>query len=329
MEGIFDVNFEFTPTGDRRTSSHTRRPYSSQSRWPQRQTVEERSLSTYFCSPRQSLGSSEYSTESPVLSSTERNLDANPEFHISNGTGANTEYEESISGWEESKNNSWSELNKRTDTSEVVCFRGNTPEYSSAQNAAQNHLADATLSSPKDSAVGHSEENLLVLIEETNDTQPEVQNILAKVNQQSRTKMSWRSSNQTPRKHATTWKHTLVVKNEFVDAKDVSPPEPAPPKVGKRTGPLEANCRARVKEMRKLGSCLRCRMLKVAVSDRVDFRESSADDQKCTPDKICQPCMKATSSPFTGRVCIRAHLIEYAEVFQPGQYIVILRPCHI
>lgn len=324
-----DVDLEFAPTGDRRTSSHTRRPYSSQSRLAQRQTVEEMPLSTYFSSPWQSLGSSEYSTESPVLPSMERNLDAKPEFHISNVTGANTEYEKSISGWGERENNNWFELSKRTDTSEVVCFRENTPEDSSAQKTPQNHLAGATLSSPKDSAVGHSEEKFLVLIEETNDTQPEVQNILAKVNQHSRPKMSGRSNNQTPRKHATTWKHTLVVKNEFVDAKDVSPPEPAPPKVGKRTGPLEANCRARVKEMRKLGSCLRCRMLKVAVSDRVGFRESSADDQKCTPDKICQPCIKVASSPFTGRVCIRAHLIDYAEIFQPGQYIAILRPCHV
>jgi hypothetical protein len=150
-------------------------------------------------------------------------------------------------------------------------LRENTLEDSFAQKALQKPLKSPTLSSPKDSTVGNSGEKLLVLTEETNDTQQEVQNILAALNQQSRPKISGRSSNHATRKQATTWKHTLVVQNEFVDAKDMPPPEPDPPKVGKRTGPLEANCRERVKNMRKLGSCLRCRMLKVAVSIRCDL----------------------------------------------------------
>jgi hypothetical protein len=269
MEDIFDVDYEFAPMEDRRTSSHTRRPYCSQHRWQQRQTTGERPLSTGFSSPWQSLGSSENSTDSPVLLSMDENLDATPECHINNKTSANAEYEEpAASGWGESGYGGRLELSNRTDTPEVVYFRENTPEDSFDQKALRKPLDGATLSSPKDSTVGHSGEKLLVLFEETNDTQQEVQNILAALNQKSRPKISGRPSKQAQRKHATTWNHTLVVQNEFVDAKDMPSPEPDSPKVGKRTGPLEANCRERVKTMRKIGSCLRCRMLKVAVSNR-------------------------------------------------------------
>jgi hypothetical protein len=272
MEGIFDTDFEFAPMEDRRTSSHIRKPYCSQQRWQQRQPARERPVSTSFSSSWQSLGSSEYSEDSPVLLATDGDLDATPESHNGNGTGATTEYEgPTTSGWGESGNAGWLEPSNGTETPGVVYFQENTPEDSFAQKALRNPLDGAKLSNPKDSKVGHSGEKLLVLIEETNDTQPEVQNILAAFNQQSRPKISGRSSNQAPRKHATTWKHTLVAPNEFVDAKDMPPPEPDPPKMGKRTGPLEANCRERVKKMRKLGSCLRCRMLKVAVSNSGDL----------------------------------------------------------
>jgi hypothetical protein len=114
---------------------------------------------------------------------------------------------------------------------------------------------------------------LFVVVEDTNDTQQEVQEFLAKANQPSTARTS-RSSSDSSRKVATTWEHTFVPKSHFTEARSESPPERmsgSPPKrpaqklVG-RTRPLPEDTRARAKEMRKIRSCLRCKLSKIAVS---------------------------------------------------------------
>ncbi|PMD21377.1 hypothetical protein NA56DRAFT_125772 [Hyaloscypha hepaticicola] len=152
---------------------------------------------------------------------------------------------------------------------------------------------------------------LLVVIEDTNDTQQEVQEFLANANQPSKARTGRSSSDSSSRKVATTWEHTFVPKSHFTEAGSESPPKRMsgnPPKrpvqklVG-RTRPLPEDTRARAKEMRKIRSCLRCKVSKIA----------------CTPGEICEPCLRVQALAFSGKICFRANLKDYLNLFLPEQ----------
>lgn len=107
---------------------------------------------------------------------------------------------------------------------------------------------------------------LLVVVEDTNDTQQEVQEFLAKANQPSTARNSRGSSDSSSRKVATTWQHTFVPKTHFTEAGSQSPPKRTAQKLVGRTHPLSVDAKAKAKEMRKIRSCLRCKVSKIAVS---------------------------------------------------------------
>jgi hypothetical protein len=105
-----------------------------------------------------------------------------------------------------------------------------------------------------------------VVVEKTNDTQQGVQDFLAKANQPSKPSKSRNSSDSPSRKVQTTWEHTFVPQALFTDAASGPPSGRSSQKLAKRTRPLPGATRAKAKEMRKLRSCLRCRVSKIAVS---------------------------------------------------------------
>jgi hypothetical protein len=289
--GLYDshVNFcdadsLFAPAEDWSSSGHTKRLDLSQTgnsaRWLQRvrsQHGRRQSKKQYkhrsgeilpyrnLGSPCLSLGSSEFSAESPTFLSMDGHLETSTGVYSNNGIRATTEFEEVVSSSGESEKNNLPEPSNRSSTSRNLDRRKQVLQDSSAKNRprSSSHIS-AKFSNLKDSANSHSP--VLVLIEDTNDTQQEVQDILAKANQQPRSQKTRSSSNSPSRKIATTWEHTFVVQNEFTEAASESPPERASQKVGRRRGPLRVDSKERAKEMRKIGSCLRCRISKIAAS---------------------------------------------------------------
>ena len=108
-----------------------------------------------------------------------------------------------------------------------------------------------------------------------NDTQPAAHERLTSRIRHSTTQPGKSASGFPSRRIATTREHTSGPKSQFTDAEIESPPKPrssSPPKppvqkvVGKRTGPLPEDTRARAKEMRILGACTRCQTWKITVS---------------------------------------------------------------
>jgi hypothetical protein len=105
-----------------------------------------------------------------------------------------------------------------------------------------------------------------VVVEDTNETQPEVQEFLARANQPSKPRKGRRSSDSPSRKVETTWEHTILPKTHFIEAGKETLPRDTSQKLGRRTRPLKTDTRAKAKEMRKIRSCLRCKVAKIAVS---------------------------------------------------------------
>jgi hypothetical protein len=159
-----------------------------------------------------------------------------------------------------------------------------------------------------------------VVVEQTNDTQQGVQDFLAKANQPSKPSRSRSSSDSPSRKVQTTWEHTFVPQGLFTDATSDPPSRRSSQKLAKRTRPLSGDTRAKAKEMRKLRSCLRCRMSKIAVSCISWPKKTFGSCPQCTTDEICGPCSKAPQSLFSGMICVRAHLKDYLNLFLPGPY---------
>ncbi|KAF4636888.1 hypothetical protein G7Y89_g1206 [Cudoniella acicularis] len=128
---------------------------------------------------------------------------------------------------------------------------------------------------------------ILTLKENTNDTQQETQDILAKANQLSKFKGSGSAGNSPPRKAPISWEHQILVPNKFVEAPRGTPTEASvDKKVSGRKGPLEEDKRERAKEIRRLGSCLRlqyCRYLyilykgRIFAPDKQDLRQGSSE----------------------------------------------------
>jgi len=142
-------------------------------------------------------------------------------------------------------------------------------------------LARSRFSIPDLNNKNKNESPLLVVVEGTNDTQQEVQEFLAKANQPSTARTSRSSSDSSSRKVATVWEHTFVPKTHFREAGSELPPKrtsESPPqrpaqKLARRTRRLSEDTRARAKEMRKIRSCLRCKVSKIAVSYRSQTRD--------------------------------------------------------
>jgi hypothetical protein len=105
-----------------------------------------------------------------------------------------------------------------------------------------------------------------VVVEDTNETQPEVQEFLARANQPSKPRKGRRSSDSPSGKVETTWEHTILPTTHFTEAGKETLPQDTSQKLGRRTRPLKTDTRAKAKEMRKIRSCLRCKVAKIAVS---------------------------------------------------------------
>jgi hypothetical protein len=139
-------------------------------------------------------------------------------------------------------------------------------------NSAKSHPRTGSRFNEKVSNLNNSADNnsaVLVIAEDTNDTQPEVQIFLAEANQQSKPPKAGSSRNSPSRKVATTWEHTFVVQKEFTEAASESPPERTSLNLGRRRRPLSEDIRKRAKEMRKTRSCLRCKVSKIAVCCKI------------------------------------------------------------
>ncbi|RDL40099.1 uncharacterized protein BP5553_00078 [Venustampulla echinocandica] len=164
-------------------------------------------------------------------------------------------------------------------------------------------LASSRFTIPDLNTSEKNESPLLVIVEDTNDTQQEVQEFLAKANQPSKARNSRSSNDSSTREVATTWQHTFVPKTHFTEAGRESPPKRTAQKLVGRTRPLSVDARTKAKEMRKIRSCLRCKVSKIA----------------CTQGEICEPCLKVQSPSFPNKICFRAHLKDYLNLFLPEQ----------
>ncbi|KAH6661963.1 hypothetical protein B0J14DRAFT_687579 [Halenospora varia] len=148
---------------------------------------------------------------------------------------------------------------------------------------------------------GNTDTPVLVVVEDTNATQQEVQEFLAKTNQPSRLQKRKSSSNSPSRKVETSWEHTFIPRTHFTEAEHESPPRDTTQKLARRTRPLTGDTRAKAKQMRRMRACLRCRVAKIS----------------CDPGEICIPCLKAQASMLPCKLCVRAHLKDYLSLFLP------------
>jgi hypothetical protein len=228
-----------------------------------RKTVERRLRLRKPGFPSPSLGSSEINTGCSPFLSIEEPLGSCTDLDPNDDISETTEPSEVWYGSAESEGNEPFDQSSSHDLSRRKQLSPNV--------SAKIHPRASSRFSTKGSNLTNSTDNhspVLVLIEDTNDTQQEVQEFLAKANQQSMSKKT-RSSNQSPsRKVATTWEHTFVVQNEFAEASE-SPPERGSQKFGGRTRPLSEDIKERAREMRKIGSCHRCKISKIAVCCKI------------------------------------------------------------
>lgn len=134
-------------------------------------------------------------------------------------------------------------------------------QHSARKHSSSSSRINTKFGSLKDSNGGPIP--ILELFEDTNATQPEVQKILAKANRKSSPVRPL--GRTTPRKIATTWQHTFVVQTKVDNTSGDSLPDSSSHKA-RRKGPLAEDIADSARIMRKLGSCLRCRTLKIKVS---------------------------------------------------------------
>jgi hypothetical protein len=286
----FDPNYLFAPSDSRITPAHTntlyllqienspgslQKPLGQHDRWQSgnrdRHTDTEELSCRRFGFPSQPLGSSEFSTENSTLRPTNPPLDNSTDIQSNGGTSDTTEFEEVVSDSAENRgDNIFRDINKSTPSIDITPRKEIIQAIPAKSHPLAGSHISAKFSSLKDSTNSYSP--VMILVEDTNDTQQEVQDILAKANQQMRSQKARSSSNSPSRKAATTWEHTFVVQNEFAGAATEPRPERPPKKLGRRRGPLEYDTKERAREMRKIGSCLRCRISKIAVSCKVSLK---------------------------------------------------------
>lgn len=166
----------------------------------------------------------------------------------------------------------------------------------------------------KRSKLTRSKDERVVVEEDTNETEPETQSFLAMA--KGIGPPGPRKSSSNPSRNLR-WEHTLVVPEAFIEPLVSSEPE-FPRKSGGRSGPLNLDGRHRSALMRKIGSCLRCRVSKITVSRCLLVYQPTANYQKCTDGCICKPCQKAMVTLPPGRIKCRWHLSDYTKTFLPG-----------
>jgi hypothetical protein len=213
--------------------------------------------------PSPSLGSSEVKTGCSPFLSMEGPLESRTDLHSNDEINETTELSEMRYGSAESEG---SELFDRSTSNDLSRRKQILPDVSTKSHPRASSRFSAKVSNLTNSTNNHSP--VLVLVEDTNDTQQEVQEFLAKANQQSRSQKTRSLSYSSSRKVATTWEHTFVVQNEFTEASE-SPPERVSQKLGRRSRPLTEGIRERARVMRKIGCCLRCRISKIAVCCKI------------------------------------------------------------
>jgi hypothetical protein len=209
-----------------------------------------------------SSGGLEYDAQDP-LSHTGIPLQTTINSRFDNGMQATSDFEEFTSSTD-GRYDILSETGGRTTTT-----GGSDEREESLQNClisthacSASHLS-ADHSIVKDLVGSHGP--IITLTEDTNETQEEIQDILAKANQVLGPWKAKSSGAHSLRKTKTSWAHTFVVQSEFIDANE-SLHEPTSYRSAKRKGPLEDESKKRAHEMRKIGSCLRCRVSKIKVS---------------------------------------------------------------
>jgi hypothetical protein len=110
---------------------------------------------------------------------------------------------------------------------------------------------------------------VLIVNEDSNETHPEVLEVLAKVNQ---TFTNANSGDLSPKRKAVMendpvkWEHTFVLSDSFRRAGNQELKQITSRKMGRRCGPLQPELAERASLMRKVGACWHCWIFKVPVS---------------------------------------------------------------
>jgi hypothetical protein len=287
----FDFDFQSVPSGERRLVSHTQHPFfsaglstgsllgvdSQRGRWQaprQYKHIYGESLPPRSPSPTAlSLGLSTSGTELAVPLSADRSIPNSTDAYNNCRNNDVTDFEVVVFDNEEIEPKRIPEPSEMTRSlSNVNCrqWRSSPPPQIHGQPGS---IANVQLSNCKDSSIGGSP--ILVLVEDTNDTQQDTQDILTRVNQKPKSKESRNLSASTQRKIA--WEHTFVVQDDFVEAEWAAPIETALEKRSGRKGPLRENSRKGAKVMRKHGCCLRCRFLRVKVNRTIWLQGFNTD----------------------------------------------------
>lgn len=109
----------------------------------------------------------------------------------------------------------------------------------------------------------HSNRNLLGVGDETYDAQREIQNSFVQGDLLCNSEIQFKTS---PPPANNPWQNTFVVHPKLEKTAD-SVQEGTLRKIGRRRGPLDVDTAEAARKMRTMRSCLRCRKLKVKVSD--------------------------------------------------------------
>lgn len=230
-----------------------------------RKTAESRLLFRSTGFPSESIDSSGFSTGRFFSLPIEGPLEGSTDLQSNDGTGGSIELLEVTSGSAESKGNE--PFNRHIISNDL-----SRRKQLLSGNSAKSHPRIGSRFNEKVSNLNNSADNnaaVLVIAEDTNDTQPEVQKFLTEANQESRPPKAGSSRNSPSRKVSTTWEHTFVVPKKFTEAASESPPERTSRNLGRRRRPLSEDVRKRAKEMRKTRSCLRCKVSKIAVCYKI------------------------------------------------------------
>ena len=229
-----------------------------------RKTTENRLPFRRTGFPSESIDSSGLSTGRFLSLPIEGTLESSADLQSNDGSSGSIELLEVMSGSAESEGNE--PFDRNTISNDLSRRKrlssGNSATSHPRTGSRFNEVSNLNNSADNNSAV-------LVIAEDTNDTQPDVQKFLAEANQQSRPPKAGSSRNSPSRKVATTWEHTFVVQKKFTEAASESPPERTSQTLGRRRRPLSEDTRKRAKEMRKTRSCLRCKVSKIAVCCKI------------------------------------------------------------
>lgn len=224
-----------------------------------------------FGSPSLSSGSSEVNSEDPLSGSLGMSAQAKTDHQPGSTVCGTLNIEQTVSSIAYDPQTRPSESSTTgTVVSDLSCRKEILCDHPDSTHLQSGSHVATKFSNLKDNTSSHSP--VLVLSEMTNETQKVVQDILTKANQQSPSQNARSSSGSPPRQIATTWEHTFVVQGGFTDATSESQLEHNQSRSARRRGPLRDDKRERASEIRKIGSCLRCRISKIGVSLTYNLR---------------------------------------------------------